>query len=93
MLPRFSPYLTIAIISLLLASCDQKAFLHKFVPKDDDAFARRFLDAIRAGTVAASNEGMAKAGMILGIVGTVLLGLSCVWMFFGGMAVLSGISS
>ncbi|MEO8503316.1 MAG: DUF4190 domain-containing protein [Acidobacteriota bacterium] len=49
------------------------------------------LDAIRAGNVAASNEGMAKAGMILGIVGTVLLGLSCVWMFFGGMAVLSGI--
>lgn len=47
------------------------------------------MDAIRAGTVAATNEGMAKAGMILGIVGTILLGLGVVWMFFGGMAVVS----
>lgn len=49
------------------------------------------IDAIRAGSVPASNEGMAKAGMILGIVGTILLGLTCIWMFFGGMAVISGI--
>ena len=47
--------------------------------------------AIRAGTIPASNEGMAKAGMILGIVGTVLLGLSLIWMVFGGLAVLTGI--
>jgi len=49
------------------------------------------IDAVRAGLAPATNEGMAKAGMILGIVGTVLLGLSCIWMLFGGMAVLTGV--
>ena len=29
--------------------------------------------------------------MILGIVGTVLLGLTFIWMLFGGMAVLTGV--
>ncbi len=47
------------------------------------------LDAVRAGSSPVSNEGMAKAGMILGIVGTVLLGLSFIWMLFGGLAVLT----
>ena len=36
------------LLALLLAACDQKAFLQNFVPKDDDAFARRFLDSLRA---------------------------------------------
>src|SRR5512140_2729108 len=44
------------------------------------------LEAVRAGSSPASNEGMAKAGMILGIVGTILLGLSFVWILFGGFA-------
>jgi hypothetical protein len=44
--------LAIIVIGLLLAGCDQKAL----VPKDDDAFARRFLDAIRTGDYAAADQ-------------------------------------
>ena len=52
------------------------------------------LAAIAAGQSPAAGEGMAKAGMILGIVGTVLLVFGILWfLFFGGMAVLSGVSS
>ena len=44
------------MIAVLLAGCDQKAFLQKLVPKDDDAFARRFLDAVRTGDYAAADQ-------------------------------------
>ena len=47
------------------------------------------LEAVRGGLSPAANEGMAKAGMILGIVGTVLLGLTFIWMLFGGLAVVT----
>jgi len=48
------------------------------------------LKAIREGRSPAAGEGLAKAGMILGIVGTVLLVLAILWIFlWGGMAVLS----
>jgi len=51
------------------------------------------LKSIAAGAAPATGEGMAKAGMILGIIGTVLLVLSLLWLFFaGGMAVLQGMS-
>ena len=55
---RVSRYLSLAIagVGLLLAGCDQKAFLQKFVPKDDDAFARRFLDVTRVGDYAAADQ-------------------------------------
>lgn len=44
---------------------------------------------IREGRVAPTNEGMAKAGQILGIVGTVLLAIGLVFLFlFGGFALL-----
>lgn len=47
------------------------------------------LKAIRAGTAPAKGEGVAKAGMILGIIATVLLLIGMAWVFFaGGMAVL-----
>ena len=50
------------------------------------------LKAIKAGTSAASGEGLAKAGMILGIIGTVLLLFGILWIFFaGGMAVFQGL--
>ncbi len=50
--------------------------------------------AIAAGTAAASGEGLAKAGMILGIIGTILLVLTLLWVFFaGGMAVIQGLSA
>ena len=48
---------------------------------------------IRAGTSAAAGEGVAKAGMILGIIGTVFLVFGMLWfLFFGGMAFLSAMS-
>jgi hypothetical protein len=46
----------LVLFGLLLAGCDQKAFLQRFVPKDDDAFARRFLDAIRTGDYTAADQ-------------------------------------
>jgi hypothetical protein len=47
------------------------------------------LAAIRAGTSPASGEGSAKAGMILGLIGTILLILTLVWIFgFGGWAMI-----
>ena len=47
------------------------------------------LQAIAEGRVAVANEGMAKAGMILGIIGTALLVFGILWIFFfGGMAIL-----
>lgn len=51
------------------------------------------MKSIRAGAAPAASEGMVKAGMILGIIGTVLLVLSLLWLFFaGGVAVLQGMS-
>lgn len=47
---------------------------------------------IKAGQLPAQNEGMARAGMILGIVGSVLLVLGVLWvLFLGGIAVLQGL--
>jgi hypothetical protein len=51
------------------------------------------VNAIKAGTAPIAGEGAAKAGMILGVIGTVLLALSAVWiLFFGGMTALSALS-
>lgn len=52
---------------------------------------RAEVKAVDAGLSAQENRGMALAGMILGIIGTVLLVLGLIWIFlFGGMAVISG---
>ncbi len=49
--------------------------------------------AIKAGASAPSNQGFAMAGMILGIIGTILLVFALLWVvFFGGLAVLSAIA-
>jgi len=49
--------------------------------------------AIREGRSPVAGEQFAKIAVILGIIGTVLLGLSLLWIFFaGGMAVLSGLA-
>lgn len=54
---------------------------------------RAEIKAVDAGLSAPENRGMAMAGMILGIIGTVLLVLGLLWIFFaGGMAVLGGLS-
>jgi hypothetical protein len=45
-----------SLLALLLAGCDYKAFLQRFVPKDDDTFARRFLDSVRAGDYTAADQ-------------------------------------
>lgn len=51
------------------------------------------LAAIAAGQAAREGEQLAKVGMILGIIGSVLLVLTMIWFFFmGGMAVLSALS-
>ena len=48
--------------------------------------------SIREGRSPAAGQGFATAGMILGIIGTVLLVFSLVWIFaFGGMAIVGGI--
>jgi uncharacterized membrane protein YjgN (DUF898 family) len=47
------------------------------------------LKAIQQGRSPASGEGVAKAGMILGILGTIEIGLVLLWFFFmGGMVFL-----
>ena len=43
-------------LSALLVGCDQKALLQKFIPKEDDAFARRFIEVVRVGDYAAAQQ-------------------------------------
>ncbi|WP_239489113.1 DUF4190 domain-containing protein [Luteitalea sp. TBR-22] len=51
------------------------------------------LKHIDAGRIAESNRGMAQVAKILGIIGTILLGLALLWiLFFGGMAVLGAMT-
>lgn len=50
---------------------------------------RTELAKIRQGLISAQDEGMVKAGMILGIIGTILFALVLLWVvFFGGLAFL-----
>jgi uncharacterized membrane protein YjgN (DUF898 family) len=50
--------------------------------------------AIREGRAPVAGEGLAKAGMILGIIGSILLILTVLWIFFmGGMAILQGMAN
>jgi len=54
---------------------------------------RAEVKAIDAGIGARENRGMALAGMILGIIGTVFLVLWLIWVLVGGgLAVLGGLS-
>ncbi len=49
------------------------------------------LQSIQAGTSPAAGEGLAKAGKIMGMIGTGLMVLWLLWIFFmGGMAILQG---
>lgn len=51
------------------------------------------LKAIRAGLAPASGEGVAKAGMILGIIASVLFVFVLIWIFLaGGLAFLSAMA-
>jgi len=41
-------FLPILLAALAVTGCiDQKAWIQKFAPKDDDQFARQFLDSVR----------------------------------------------
>ena len=52
------------------------------------------LKAIQEGRSPVAGQGFAKAGQILGIIGTILLVLSFLWIiFFGGMAILQGMAN
>lgn len=52
------------------------------------------LKAIREGRSPMAGEILAKIGMILGIIGTVLMVLGLFWLFFaGGMAILQGMAA
>ncbi len=51
------------------------------------------LAAIDSGASPEAGRGLATAGKILGIIGTILLGLTLIWVVgFGGLAVLSALS-
>lgn len=52
------------------------------------------LKAIREARAPAAGEGIAKAAVILGMIGTAILVLGILWIFFwGGMAILQGIAN
>jgi len=54
---------------------------------------KKELDAIKAGQSPQAGQGLAMAGMILGIVATILMALGILWViFFGGMAFLSALA-
>jgi hypothetical protein len=51
------------------------------------------LDAIRRGQSSPAGEGVAKAGYILGIIGTILFVFAILWVFlWGGLAFLSALA-
>ena len=55
--------------------------------------ANEELKGIDAGRIAESNRGMAQVAKILGIIGTILLGLGLLWVvLFGGMATLGALT-
>ena len=54
---------------------------------------KKEIDAIKAGQSPQAGQGLAMAGMILGIIATILLGLGILGvLFFGGMAFLSALA-
>jgi hypothetical protein len=56
-------------------------------------FGQAELAAIREGRAPAAGQGLAMAGKILGIIGTILLLFGLLWVFlWGGMAVLQGLT-
>ena len=51
------------------------------------------LKAIKSGQSTAAGQGFATAGMVLGVIGTILLVFALLWIFFfGGMAIIAAMS-
>jgi hypothetical protein len=90
-LPQQQSASTNAIVSLVLGilgviCCGLMAPIAWYIGSQE-------LKAIQAGSSPAAGDGLARAGMILGIIGTIILGLWLIWIFFmGGMAVLSALA-
>ncbi len=61
MFKKLRALFVIGLPLLLLPACDTKEWLEKWVPKDDDAFARRFIDALRAADFAATDQMLAPS--------------------------------
>jgi hypothetical protein len=56
-------------------------------------FGQTELTAIRDGRSSTAGEGMAMAGKITGIIGTIIMVFALLWiLFFGGMAVIQGMA-
>ena len=56
-------------------------------------FGHKELLAIRAGLAPRAGEGLATAGKILGIIGSILVLFGLIWVFFfGGMMLLQGLA-
>lgn len=85
--PRSTRATTILVVGILGVVCCQLCGPVAWYMGRDE------LAKIQAGLVSTLDEGTAKAGMILGIVATILLGLGLLWMvFFGGLAFLSALA-
>jgi hypothetical protein len=55
--------------------------------------ARQELNRIRAGSISMQDEGTVKAGMILGMISSILLLIGILWViFFGGLAFLAALA-
>lgn len=81
--PRSSQATTILVIGIISIICCQIAGPIAWY------LGRQELNRIRAGMLSSQDEGTAKAGMILGIISSVLLLLGLVWVIFlGGLAFL-----
>jgi hypothetical protein len=51
------------------------------------------LKAIKSGQSPAAGQGFATAGMVLGVIGSILLVFALLWVFFfGGMAIIAAMS-
>jgi len=51
------------------------------------------LKAIKGNQSSAAGQGFATAGMVLGVIGTILLVFGLLWIFFfGGMAIIAALS-
>jgi hypothetical protein len=84
--PRSQKATTILILGILAIVCCQVCGPIAWY------MGHQELASIRQGMVSSLDEGVVKAGMILGIVGTILLGLALLWIvFFGGLAFLGAL--
>lgn len=86
-MPEKSQATTSLVLGILgLVCCGVIAPFAWFIGKKE-------VDAIGEGRRPPDGHGMAKAGMILGIIGTVFLVLGIIWVVvFGGLSVLTELS-